>query len=188
MQNILRVLSFIIILAWPASLRAQIIEDPTTWEYEVNKKKDSLYELVFRVKLKEHWHIWSLKPGEDITLQPPEFKFDSNPVVKLVGTVKEKGSDKFTGEYAGAEGVVSYFTGRVVYTQQAIISANTVIKGKHRYQVCDEKQCLAPVRKSFTFRITDQDTLKPVDTDALNTTLSPANLYLDETFHTNELP
>jgi len=149
------------------STHAQIIQDPTTWTYEVSKKNDSTFDLVFKLSLKEHWHIWSLKPGEDITLLPPEFNFAKNPNVRLVGKVSEKGADKFTGEYDGAEGVVTYFTDKVSYVQSVVVTANTTIKGKHSYQVCDEKQCLPAKTKSFSFEITG--IAAPAGTDTMAT-------------------
>ncbi len=156
--------SFLLLIAvsFFSSLQAQIIQDPATWNYETRKKNDSTYDLVFKLQLKKHWHIWSLTPGEDITLQPPEFSFNDNADVKLLGKIKENGADKFTGEFEGAEGIVTYFTDKVEYVQTVFVRTNTVINGKHRYQVCDEKQCLAPKTKSFKFEITDA--AAPADT------------------------
>lgn len=143
----------------------QIIQDPTTWTYEAQKTSDNTFDLVFKLKLKEHWHIWSLTPGGDGLQISPEFNFDSNPLVKLVGKVKEKGNQKFTGLMDGVDGEVTYFLGNVTYTQKAIIRGNTMIKGKLSYQVCDESKCLPNKRKSFSFAITGfPETTANIDT------------------------
>ena len=132
----------------------QMIEDPTTWTYEVKKKSDKVYELIFKLKLKEHWHIWSLDPGGDGLQVPPEITVDKNPYVKLKGAVKENGK-KISEEMDGVDGIVNYYLNNVTYTQTIEVSQNTTVKGQYRYQVCDESQCLAPKTKPFSVEITD---------------------------------
>lgn len=133
---------------------AQMIEDPTTWSYEVKKRSDNVYDLVFKLKLKEHWHIWSLNPGGDGLQVPPEFKVDKNSDVKLIGSVKENGK-KISEEMDGVDGIVNYYLNDVTYTQTIEVKQNTIVKGKYRYQVCDESQCLAPKTKPFSVEIKD---------------------------------
>lgn len=132
----------------------QMIEDPTTWTYEVKKKSDNKYDLIFKLKLKEHWHIWSLNPGGDGLQIPPEFNFDKNPQAKFIGTIKENGK-KVSEEMDGVDGIVNYYLNTVTYTQSVEVKQNTIIKGTYRYQVCDETQCLAPKTKPFSFEIKD---------------------------------
>lgn len=151
----IRYVFFLLLLATVTDLRAQIVQDPTSWSYEVKKKNDSVYDLVFKLKLDEHWHIWSLDPGGDGLQVPPEFNFDRNDNIRLLGSLKEAGGNKVTGEMEGVDGIVTYFLDKVEYTQSVLVKGNTVIKGRHRYQVCDESKCLAPKTKSFQFSITD---------------------------------
>lgn len=176
-------------------LNAQKIADPTTWSYELKKKSDKVYDLVFKLKLKEHWHIWSLNPGGDGLQLPPEFKFDKNNGVKLLGGVKEAGKT-ITEEMDGVDGKVSYFLNKVTYTQTVEVSNNTTIKGKHTYQVCDESQCLAPKTKNFSFEIKDlkiDDTISaativpPVDTTSLSQTTVDTALATDNIIKTDTI-
>lgn len=166
------ILVLLFALVFHVSTFAQMIADPTTWSYEVKKKSETKYDLIFNLKLKEHWHIWSFNPGGDGLQIPPEFTFDNNPAIKKLGSVKEAGS-LVSEEIDGVDGKVNYFLNKVTYTQSVEVSKNTTIKGKHRYQVCDETQCLAPKTKNFLFEITDskggEDTtteaaVAPVDT------------------------
>lgn len=145
-------------------LHAQIIQDPTTWSYEVKKKTGNEYELLFHLKLKEGWHIWSLTPGGDGLQISPSFKFDRNPAVKLKGTVRESGK-KITGPMDGVDGDVSYFVKQVDYSQLVEVTGNVKIGGKHEYQVCDDHMCLPPKKKSFSFEIKDAAGA-PADTGA----------------------
>lgn len=153
-----------------------MIQDPTTWTYEVKKTGDNVYDLLFKLKLKEHWHIWSMNPGGDGMQIPPEFTFDVNPAVQKVGSVKEKGK-KITDSMEGVEGKVSFFHDNVVYTQQVKVTGNTLVKGELRYQVCDDKMCLPPKDKAFSFSISDAT---PDSTSALDTALAEAPMIEEQ--------
>ncbi len=148
-------LALLLSLTLLPSAHAQLIEDPTTWTYEAKKTGDGKYDLIFRLALKSGWHIWAMKPGGDGFQVPPSFAFDKNAASKNVGGVKESGKGKITGPYDGVDGIVSYFEGGVQYVQSVTVKNNTKITGKHEYQVCDDKMCLPPKKKSFSFTITD---------------------------------
>lgn len=131
---------------------AQMMEDPTSWKYEVKKKSATEYQLVFHLELKKDWHIWSLHPGGDGYEIVPSFKLDPNPNVKLKGPVTEKGKATTT-TMAGIDGKITFLTGKVDYIQEVTVKGNTKISGKHEYQVCNDKMCLPPKDKEFTFEI-----------------------------------
>jgi thiol:disulfide interchange protein len=136
------------------SLFGQIIKDPTTWTVEAKKKSGNEYVLSFHVKLKEEWHIWSLKPGGDGLEIAPTIKINDNPAVKLNGSVTEHGK-AVVGPMDGVDGIVTYFENKVDYTQKATINSNTYIKGTYSYQVCNHSMCLPEATKSFTVEIKD---------------------------------
>lgn len=143
----------LIMFCVPAT-QAQIVQDPTTWRYEVKKLQDNNYELIFHLTLEKGWHIWALEPGGDGLQLPPEFIFGKNEYVRLKGTIQENGPS-VTGTMDGIDGEVTYLHGKVTYRQQVTVSANTTIKGKHEYQVCTDEMCLPPKKKAFSFTITD---------------------------------
>lgn len=172
MSKLKYALALLIAFCFSYSGFAQITEDPTTWTYEVKKKGDNLYELVFHLKLKEHWHIWSLNPGGDGLQIPPSFNFTKGNHYKTEGKIREKGRS-ITEEMDGVDGRVTYFKDGVDYTQMVRVSANGKISGKQRYQVCDESKCLAPVTKSFSFEI--KDAALATDTVVADTTRIPAD-------------
>lgn len=127
--------------------------DPTTWTYEVKKKSATEYQLIAHLQLKMGWHIWSLKPGGDGFQIVPAFSFDKNPAVQLKGEMMEKGNATTT-TMEGVDGKVTYLSGQVDYIQNVTVKKGGVkITGKHTYQVCDDKSCLAPVDKDFVFEI-----------------------------------
>lgn len=158
--------------------QAQIIKDPSTWSYEVKKKGDNKYDLIFKVKLQEHWHVWSLTPGGDGMLISPSFKFGPNKSLKLIGKVSESGN-KISKDFDGEPGLEHYFEHNVTYTQSIEVKENTKITGTHRYQTCDETQCLNAVTKPFSFNITDAVALNDSassDSDTASSALAAAGM------------
>lgn len=130
----------------------QMIEDPTTWQYEVKKKNATEYQLIFHLNIKDGWHIWSLKPGGDGFQIVPSFTFNKDGMVKMKGKVTEKGKAT-TSVMDGVDGKVTYLSGKVDYIQEITASGPVTISGKHEYQVCNDKMCLPPTTKNFSFVI-----------------------------------
>jgi len=131
---------------------AQATDDPTSWKYEVKKKSGNEYELIFHLDIKQGWHIWSLHPGGDGYEIAPSFTLDPNPKVKLKGKVSEKGKPTTT-KMEGIEGKITYLSGKIDYIQNITVNGPTKIKGKHMYQVCNDKMCLAPKDKEFEVEV-----------------------------------
>jgi thiol:disulfide interchange protein DsbD len=143
---------FLPIFIWAIPSFSQMTDDPTSWKYEVKKKSATEYQLIFHLTLQKEWHIWSLHPGGDGYEIAPSFTFDQNPNAKLKGSITEKGKP-VTTTMAGIDGKITYFTGKVDYIQDVTVTGNTKITGKHQYQVCNDKMCLPPKDKDFTFEL-----------------------------------
>jgi hypothetical protein len=126
--------------------KAQMIEDPTTWKYEVKKKSATEYQLIFHLDLKAPWHIWAIKPGGDGFQISPSFTFEDYKNIKLKGAPVEKGKPTTT-KMEGVDGKVTYYSGKVDYIQDVVVTDTKTalkIKGTHGYQVCNDKMCLPP--------------------------------------------
>ena len=164
--------SLIVLLGilFSADAFAQMTQDPTTWTFEAKKKSGNEYTILFHVKLKEGWHIWSLKPGGDGMQVSPSFKIIKNEDVQTKGAVTESGK-AITGAMDGVDGAVTYFHNQVDYKISATIAKNTKITGKYTYQVCDEHMCLPPKTQKFSIIVTDAG--GTLDTTAI-TAASPA--------------
>ncbi len=137
-------------------LRAQIIQDNSKWTFEAKKKSGNKYDIIVHVKIPEHFHIWSLKPGGDGSLIPPSFKFSKNDKVRT-GTPTEKGK-VISGTLKGLEdilGVVNMYKESVDFIIPATITGNTKVSGTYKYQTCNDELCLAPVTKPFSINVTD---------------------------------
>lgn len=154
----MKLLNFCLLLfAFPLpgenTTHAQTISDPTEWRYEVKKKDNNEYQLVFHVELEEGWHIFSQKPGDDFLI-PPSFEFNSSRDVKLVGKVTEKGKLK-TERMEGIDNPVRYYEKTADFIQTVKAVKGTVVKGNHTYQVCNENMCLPPKARPFEFIINE---------------------------------
>lgn len=160
------------------AVQAQGFKNPAKWTYEVKKKGEGKYDLVFHLKLDEHWHIWSLNPGGDGLELPPVFSFKKNANYKLLGKIKEQGK-MISGEREGVDGIVNEFHDKVDYIQSIEAKSNQKITGTHEYQICDESICLPPKTLDFSFEITDfpstaVDTVSKEDTTKTATIVVPA--------------
>lgn len=151
MSMLRSVMLLFVLLSFSTASMAQTA-NPAAWTYEVKKKSATEYQLIFHLDLKNGWHIWSLKPGGDGFQIVPSFSIDKNTKVQLKGEVKETGHAT-TSTMDGVEGKVTYLSGKIDYIQNVSVKGATRITGKHTYQICDDKQCLAPVDKDFVFDI-----------------------------------
>jgi hypothetical protein len=143
-----------ILLLESFSARAQIqpqtpVEDPSSWSYQAKKVKDSEYEIVYKLNLKEGWHIWSLTPGGDGYEIVPSFNLDQSIIVK--SPLTEKGH-AMTVLMEGMENKVTYLSGEVEYKQTVAVKGDK-IKGEHEYQVCNDSMCLPPTKKKFEINL-----------------------------------
>ena len=162
MQYFRRLLAATLILFCAFATEAQIIQDPTTWSYEVKKMGDKKYDLIFHLKLQEGWHIFSFNPAGDGMSLPPDFAFEHASGVSFSGKVTEHGKI-VSKELIPGEKAFKFFENKVDYIQHVAVQGNVVIKGVHEYQVCKES-CLAPKKKSFAFEIKDAGTTSIPDT------------------------
>lgn len=140
-----------------ASVHAQQpVNDPTTWKYDL-RKTESGHDLVFLLSLEKGWHIWALKPGGDGFQVPPSFLFDDDNRVEILGPAKEYGKRE-TVEMEGIDGKVHYYSDTVEYTQPARLKpGNYQVKGRHIYQVCNDKMCLPPVEMDFLIEVSEAE-------------------------------
>ena len=70
----------------------------------------------------------------------------------MKGKITQKGK-ALTTIMDGVDGKITYYTGKVDYTQTVSVSSPGRISGTHKYQVCSEKVCLPPKDKDFVFDI-----------------------------------
>jgi thiol:disulfide interchange protein DsbD len=143
------VLAFIILLSYISPGLGQNDDNPVSWSHEVNKLAENDYELIFKAKIADVWHIFSQFTDENGSL-PSEFTFlKSGEDYEVVGTATE--SETVT-EYSDIFEVdETFFINDAVFTQRIKLLNTGVsqIDVELFYQVCKE----VCIPKEHTFRI-----------------------------------
>ena len=120
------------------SIYSQTNEEPAVWSHEVNKLSDTEYELVFKGKIMEGWHLYSQYTAEGGSL-PSEFTFEkAGEDYELVGKAEE--SETIT-EYSDIFEVdETFFKKEAVFTQKIKLLKPDVrqISVNLFYQICKE--------------------------------------------------
>ncbi len=128
------------------------VKNPVDWKYEAHKKREG-YEVVITATVKKPWHIYSQNTGKSGPI-PTEIKFAPNPLIKLVGVVKETGKLEKIYDNAFHTDVL-FYSNSVVFTQEVKVASGikTNISGTVEYMVCNDEQCLPPTKKSFDIKL-----------------------------------
>ena len=132
-------------------LMAQV-KNPVDWKYEAKKKGEG-YQIVITATVKKPWHIYSQNTGKSGPI-PTEIKFSPNPLVKLIGNVKEVGKlEKIFDKTFNTD--VLYYSNSVVFTQDIAVKAGikTNLSGTVEFMVCNDEQCLPPTKKTFDIKL-----------------------------------
>ena len=143
----LLVLFFGLLFIGTGAVLAQTDENPAVWSHEVRQLSDTEYELVFKGKIMEGWHVYSQHTAEGGAL-PSEFTFEKvGEDYELVGVTEE--SETIT-EYSDIFEVdETFFKGEAIFTQKIKLLDPEVnqISVNLFYQICKEV-CL-PVDEFF---------------------------------------
>ena len=124
------------------------IKDPVKWS-TASKKKGDNYEVVLTATLPKPWHIYSQKTGDGGPL-PTKLTFTKNPLLNLIGNVKEEG--KMKQQYDKLfDTNVKYYGDKVDFVQTVKVKNNlkTNVGVTVEYMTCDDHQCLPPTKKTF---------------------------------------
>jgi len=149
MKKIFSVLLFMIL---GAMVFGQV-KDPVKWTYTAKKKAANTYEITLTATLSDPWHIYSTTTGKGGPV-PTKILIKKNPLVSLVGPIKENG--KLESEYdKNFETTVKYFSNKVEFVQTVVVrgKAKTNIKGSIEYMTCDDSRCLPPTTRNFELKL-----------------------------------
>lgn len=145
----LSVLSFTMLVG-----RAQRDLHPVAWEYSARKIAEKTYEVHLTAQLASGWHAYSQKQPEDAVARPTEIKFKPNPLVGLLGKIREVGDmEKWKDEATGIQ--ANQYARQVDFIQVIKLKANvkTSISGSLTYQVCTNEMCLPPKTDNFVVQL-----------------------------------
>lgn len=146
---ILPILLFSMVLA-----RAQNSLHPIVWQYSAKKIAERTYEVHLTAQMEAGWHAYSQQQPKDAVAQPTEIHFKSNPLISIMGKVKEVGAmEKWKDEASGI--MANQYANRVDFVQIVRVKARikTNISGSLTYQVCTNEMCLPPRTDAFSISL-----------------------------------
>jgi thiol:disulfide interchange protein DsbD len=127
---------------------------PIAWQYSVHKVADKTYEVHLTAQLQSGWHAYSQKQPEDAVAQPTEIRFKPNPLVGLMGKIREIGAmEKWKDEASGIQ--ANQYANQVDFVQVVKVKGNvkTSVSGSLTYQVCTNEMCLPPKTDNFVVQV-----------------------------------
>jgi len=117
---------------------AQTDENPAVWSHEVHQLSDTEYELVFKGKIMDGWHVYSQYTAEGGSL-PSEFTFkNAGEDYELIGKTEESETIKEYSDIFEVE--ETFFKGEAIFTQKIKLLDPEVnqISVILFYQICKE--------------------------------------------------
>lgn len=127
--------------------------NPVNWQYEARKKSPGVYEIILTATVDHPWHIYSQNTGKGGPI-PTSISFKPNPLVSKTGAIQEQGKlEKVFDKNFNTQ--VLFYSDQVKFVQTVKVKGGikTNLSGTVEYMVCDDSQCLPPVKKSFDLKL-----------------------------------
>jgi len=127
-------------------------QNPVTWTFTSKKLTNGNYEIHMTATIEKGWHLYSQTQPEDAVINPTLFTITSNPLIELVGKIKEEGKmQKFHDKELDLS--ANQYAEKVKFVQIIKLKgkAKTSFSGNVEYQTCDDKKCLPP--KTVNFKV-----------------------------------
>ncbi|TMM57098.1 hypothetical protein FEE95_11445 [Maribacter algarum] len=128
----------------------QTDDEPVLWSQEINKISDTEYDLIFKAKVFDGWHLYSQHTAEGGAF-PTEFKFVGLETdYKSIGETNE--SKTYTDYSEIFEVEETFFKGKAQFTQRIKLLNSDVrqIDVSVSYQICSDEVCI-PGFADFNF-------------------------------------
>ncbi len=132
------------------------IIEPVKWTYSAQAVEGSPeeFDLVFKAKIDDHWHLYSQHLESDFGPLPTSFSFtDTTGTYQLIGQTKE-GTPVVSWD-PNFEMDLSYYNDSATFVQR--IKWNEagagVVEGYLTFMSCDDKRCLPPEDIEFAIEI-----------------------------------
>ena len=127
-------------------------QNPVTWSFTSKKLPNGNFEIHMTATLEKGWHLYSQEQPEDAIAMPTTFTITSNPLLEVVGKIKEEGKlEKFHDKELDLSANQYSKTVNFVQTVKLKGKAKTNFTGSVEYQTCDDKKCLPP--KTVNFKV-----------------------------------
>jgi len=144
----MRHICILALLLWAVPVLSQT-EDAIKWSFSSVKTADGSYDIHLTATLGEGWHTYSQETPSGGPV-PTEISFTTNPLLSLQGAIREEGKLNKHFEPLFGVNVMQYST-RVDFVQKLTLRhpIRTTVKGRVRFMVCNDHECLPPATKEF---------------------------------------
>jgi hypothetical protein len=132
------------------SASAQI--NPISWSFTSKKLTNGNYEIHMTATIERGWHLYSQSQPEDAIAMPTTFSITNNPLIEVIGKIKEVGNlEKFHDKEL--ELSANQYSKSVNFVQTIKVKGKvkTNFSGSVEFQTCDDKKCLPP--KTINFKV-----------------------------------
>lgn len=127
-------------------------QNPISWSFTCKKMDNNTYEIHMTATIEKGWHLYSQSQPEDAVVNPTAFTLAANPLLEVVGKVKETGKlEKFHDKELNIS--ANQYSEKVDFVQIVKVKGKvkTSFSGSVEYQTCDDKKCLPP--KTVNFKV-----------------------------------
>ena len=133
-----------------------LAQSPVSWTYSAIKVSPGLYEVRITASIQSGWHVYAQQQPEDAIAVPTSIRFSKNPVLTILGALKELGNKQ---HYKDAElGIEAYqYADKVEFVQQVKlkIKGKTSLNGSISFQACTDEKCLPPATTDFSINLSE---------------------------------
>ncbi len=129
-------------------------QPPVNWQYSAKKVSDKTWEVHVTALIRPGWHVYAQHQPKDAIAAPTVIKFTSNPLLKLLGPVKEIG-DRQKRTIAELNVTQYQYEQKVDFVQvvKTEHDVTTNLTFQLTFQACTDEQCLPPDTRQFTIRL-----------------------------------
>lgn len=127
-------------------------QNPVNWTFTSKKVADNTYEVRMTATIDKGWHLYSQTQPDDAIAIPTTFTVTTNPLLEVVGKIKENGKmEKFHDKQLDLS--ANQYSEKVEFVQTVKLKGKikTSYSGSVEYQTCDDKKCLPP--KTVNFKV-----------------------------------
>ncbi len=130
------------------------IQNPVKWDISSEKTGENEYQINFKAKIDNGWHIFAQYLPKGNYSLPTSFTFEQISDAELVDTVRELSNVVVEkDEIAGA--MVRFFCNEAVFAQTVKVTGTApTVSGKIEYQTCSDEMCVMG-DKEFSLSILD---------------------------------
>jgi thiol:disulfide interchange protein DsbD len=131
-------------------LIAASAQNPVNWTFTSRKLSNGNFEIHMTASIQNGWHLYSQTQPDDAIAIPTAFTISSNPLIELVGKIKEEGKlEKFHDKELDLS--ANQYSQKVNFVQTVKLKGKvkTNFTGSVEYQTCDDKKCLPPKTVNF---------------------------------------